>query len=493
MTRMDLTEVLHRAGVAVARPVPAATGPVTAITADSRATGPGVIFAALRGTRVDGRAYIAQAVANGVAAVLVQADPDFVPPPGVACVQVDDARRAMALIARALAPRLPAHIAAITGTNGKTSTAEFLRQIWALQGLQAGTIGTLGAVAPCPLPDCGPVLTTPDSVGLMRLLGAMAAGGVEHVAIEASSHGLEQRRLDGITPYAAGFSNLTRDHLDYHGTAAHYRAAKLRLFDTILPEGGIAALNADMDAETCAAVRAIAQRRNFVLRTTGTQGESLRLLSARATPMGQDLRIATPAGECAVSVKLVGRFQVDNLLMAAALSGSADDAPARALALLPHLHGVRGRLERAAVLPGGAAAYVDYAHTPDAIARLLHSLRPHTPGRLVIVMGAGGDRDRGKRPVMGATATQLADTVIVTDDNPRSEPPAAIRAAIMAASPGAIEIGDRRQAIAAGLDLLGAGDVLVVAGKGHEQGQIVGDAVLPFDDATVIRGLTGTE
>ncbi|MGS0646432.1 UDP-N-acetylmuramoyl-L-alanyl-D-glutamate--2,6-diaminopimelate ligase [Komagataeibacter melomenusus] len=489
---MNLTELLHRAGVEALQPVPAA-GPVSAITADSRATGPGVIFAALRGTRADGRAYIPQAVANGVAAVLVQADPDFVPPPGVACVQVADARRAVALIARALAPRLPAHIAAITGTNGKTSTAEFLRQIWTLEGMQAATIGTLGAVAPCPLPDCGPVLTTPDSVGLMRLLGAMAAGGVEHVAIEASSHGLEQRRLDGLTPYAAGFSNLTHDHLDYHGTTAHYRMAKLRLFDTILPEGGIAAINADMDAETCAAVRAIARSRALVLRTTGMQGETLRLLSVRATPTGQDLRIATPWGHHEISINLVGRFQVDNLLMAAALSGRADDAPARALALLPRLQGVRGRLERAAVLPGGAAAYVDFAHTPDAIGRLLHSLRPHTPGRLVIVMGAGGDRDRGKRPVMGATATQLADTVIVTDDNPRSEPPAAIRAAIMAASPGAIEIGDRRQAIAAGLDMLGAGDVLVVAGKGHEQGQIVGDAVLPFDDATVIRGLTGTE
>lgn len=492
MTRMNLTELLHRAGVEALQPVPAA-GPVSAITADSRATGPGVIFAALRGTRADGRAYIPQAVANGVAAVLVQADPDFVPPPGVACVQVADARRAVALIARALAPRLPAHIAAITGTNGKTSTAEFLRQIWTLEGMQAATIGTLGAVAPCPLPDCGPVLTTPDSVGLMRLLGAMAAGGVEHVAIEASSHGLEQRRLDGLTPYAAGFSNLTHDHLDYHGTTAHYRMAKLRLFDTILPEGGIAAINADMDGETCAAVRAIARSRALVLRTTGMQGETLRLLSVRATPTGQDLRIATPWGQHEISINLVGRFQVDNLLMAAALSGRADDAPARALALLPRLQGVRGRLERAAVLPGGAAAYVDFAHTPDAIGRLLHSLRPHTPGRLVIVMGAGGDRDRGKRPVMGATATQLADTVIVTDDNPRSEPPAAIRAAIMAASPGAIEIGDRRQAIAAGLDMLGAGDVLVVAGKGHEQGQIVGDAVLPFDDATAIRGLTGTE
>ncbi|AQU88867.1 UDP-N-acetylmuramoyl-L-alanyl-D-glutamate--2,6-diaminopimelate ligase [Komagataeibacter nataicola] len=490
---MNLAELLHRAGVEVVRPEPAATGPVTAITADSRATGPGVIFAVLRGTRVDGRAYIPQAVARGVTALLVQADPDFVPPPGIACVQVADARRAMALIARALAPRLPAHIAAITGTNGKTSTAEFLRQIWALQDLRAGTIGTLGAVAPCPLPDCGPALTTPDSVGLMRLLGAMAAGGVEHVAIEASSHGLEQRRLDGITPYAAGFSNLTHDHLDYHGTTGHYRAAKLRLFDTVLPEGGIAAINADMDPETCAAVRAIARNRNLVLRSTGTQGETLRLLGARATPTGQELHIATTSGRYEITVPLVGRFQVDNLLMAAALSGSAEDAPARALALLSRLHGVRGRLERAAVLPNGAAAYVDYAHTPDAIARLLHSLRPHTPGRLVIVMGAGGDRDRGKRPVMGATATQLADAVIVTDDNPRGEPPAAIRAAIMAASPGAIEIGERRQAIAAGLDMLGPGDVLVVAGKGHEQGQIVGDAVLPFDDATVIRGLTGTE
>ena len=490
---MHLPELLRRAGTDITLPPAADHLNITGISADSRAIRSGMIFAALRGTHADGRAYIMQAIAAGAAAVLLEADPAFSPPAGLPVLFTQDARRALTLIARALTRRLPRHIAAVTGTNGKTSTVEFLRQIWALQGLKAGTIGTLGAVAPCSLPDCGPVLTTPDSVGLMHLLGAMAQAGVEHVALEASSHGLEQRRLDGITPYAAGFSNLTRDHLDYHGSADAYRAAKLRLFDTILPEGRIAAMNADMDEATGAAIREIARRRNLVLRTTGTRGESLRLLAAHPTPTGQDLHLATPSGRYEVSVPLVGRFQVDNILLAAAMAGPADDAPDQAIGLLEHLHGVRGRMERVAVLPGGAAAYVDYAHTPDAIARLLQSLRPHTRGRLVIVMGAGGDRDRGKRPVMGETATRLADRVIVTDDNPRTEIPAAIRAEILAAAPNALEVGDRRAAIATGLDMLEEGDVLVVAGKGHEQGQIIGRESLPFDDATVIRGLTGTE
>ncbi|GCE79477.1 UDP-N-acetylmuramoyl-L-alanyl-D-glutamate--2,6-diaminopimelate ligase [Komagataeibacter oboediens] len=489
---MRLPEVLRRSGVETPVPAGADHLSITGITADSRAIRPGMIFAALHGTHMDGRSYIPQAVASGAVAVLLDMSPCHVPA-GIVAIRVPDARRTLALVARVLTPHVPECIAAVTGTNGKTSTVEFLRQIWALRGYAAGTIGTLGAVAPCALPDCGPVLTTPDSVGLMRLLGAMAENGVGHVAIEASSHGLEQRRLDGLAPYAAGFSNLTRDHLDYHGTTEHYRAAKLRLFDTILPEGGIAAINADMDVATCTAITDIARRRDLVLRSTGEQGATLRLLGARPTPTGQVLRIATAATVHEVTVPLVGRFQVDNMLLAAAMADRDVDGPDRAVPLLAQLRGVRGRMEQVAVLSSGAAAYVDYAHTPDALERLLLSLRPHTHGRLVVVMGAGGDRDRGKRPVMGETATRLADRVIVTDDNPRTEQPAAIRAAIMAAAPGATEIGDRRQAIAAGLDMLDAGDVLVVAGKGHEQGQVVGHDVLPFDDATVIRGLTGNE
>ncbi|GAN86734.1 UDP-N-acetylmuramoyl-L-alanyl-D-glutamate--2,6-diaminopimelate ligase [Komagataeibacter intermedius] len=489
---MRLPEVLRRAGVETPLSAVPDHLSITGITADSRAVRPGMIFAALHGTHMDGRSYIPQAVAGGAVAVLLDMSPHDVPA-GIVAIRVPDARRTLAQVARVLTPHVPECIAAVTGTNGKTSTVEFLRQIWTLRGDAAGTIGTLGAVAPCVLPDCGPVLTTPDSVGLMRLLGAMAENGVGHVAIEASSHGLEQRRLDGLTPYAAGFSNLTRDHLDYHGTTEHYRAAKLRLFDTILPEGGIAAINADMDVATCAAITDIARRRDLVLRSTGEQGATLRLLEARPTPTGQVLRIATAAMEHEVTVPLVGRFQVDNMLLAAAMADRDVDGPDRSVPLLARLRGVRGRMEQVAVLSSGAAAYVDYAHTPDALERLLRSLRPHTRGRLVVVMGAGGDRDRGKRPVMGETATRLADRVIVTDDNPRTEQPAAIRAAIMAAAPGATEIGDRRQAIAAGLDMLDAGDVLVVAGKGHEQGQIVGRDVLPFDDATVIRGLMGNE
>ena len=308
--------------------------------------------------------------------------------------------------------------------------------------------------------------------------------------MEASSHGLAQFRLDGVRLAAAGFTNLTRDHLDYHGTEEAYRAAKLRLFDLLLPAGAPAVVNADMDPPTLAALAAIAARRRLDLRTVGAAGTALRLHAAHPRPDGQDLEVARADGvRRTIPLPLPGRFQAENALLAAALAEALGEADA--LARLPALAGVRGRLELAARLPGGAAAYVDYAHTPDALARLLAALRPHTAGRLIVVFGAGGDRDRGKRPLMGAAAARGADVVIVTDDNPRGEDPAAIRAAILAACPGAAEIGDREAAIAAGLDRLRPGDVLVVAGKGHEPGQIVGDTVIPFDDAAVIRRLAG--
>jgi len=313
--------------------------------------------------------------------------------------------------------------------------------------------------------------------------------------MEASSHGLDQCRLDGVRLAAAGFTNLTRDHLDYHGSLEAYRAAKLRLFDTLLPPGAPAIATAELDPDTLAALRAIAIARRLDLRTVGEAGDTLRLIAAHPRPDGQDLILARPDGvRRTIAFPLPGRFQADNALLAAALAEALGEPDA--LSRLPGLTGVRGRLELAASPMGqqggtGAAAYVDYAHTPDALARLLAALRPHTEGRLVLVFGAGGDRDRGKRPLMGAEASRGADLVFVTDDNPRTEDPAAIRAAILAACPGAIEIGDREAAIAAGLNALRSGDVLVVAGKGHEPGQIVGNVTIPFDDAAVIRRLTG--
>ncbi len=326
-------------------------------------------------------------------------------------------------------------------------------------------------------------------MSLAETLAGLARHRVTKAAIEASSHGLDQFRLDGVRLAAAAFTNLTRDHLDYHGTLAAYRQAKLRLFEVLLPDGAPAVAHADMDAETLAALREIATRRRLNLRTVGEQGDRFRLIDARPRPDGQDLTIEVGGARKQVVLNLPGRFQADNALVAAALVealGMGD-----ALDRLPLLKGVRGRMECAAVLPNGATAYVDYAHTPDALERLLTALRPHTAGRLVVVFGAGGDRDRGKRPLMGAAAARLADVAIVTDDNPRSEDPAAIRAAVLAACPGAIEIGDRTHAIEAGLNALVAGDVLVVAGKGHEQGQTVAGVVLPFDDVSVIRRLVG--
>ena len=371
-------------------------------------------------------------------------------------------------------------LVAVTGTNGKTSTVDFLRQILMLAGRPAASLGTLGVIA-ANMPATAS-LTTPDPVTLANTLHALADGGVTHVALEASSHGIAQCRLDGLKFAAAGISNLTRDHLDYHGHVEAYRAAKLRLFSALLPRGAPCVAMADMDKETLRQLSGIAAERGLDLRLVG-------VAAVRATPGGQEVEADFQGRRESVLLSLPGRFQADNMLLAAALAEAV--GVRNALRFGASLQGVRGRLERAAVLPNGAAAYVDYAHTPDAIARLLAALRPHAAGRLVIVFGAGGDRDRGKRPLMGAAAARLADAVIVTDDNPRSESPAAIRAQIMAACPGATEIADRRSAIAAGLELLQAGDVLVVAGKGHEQGQIVGDVVLPFDDAGVIRELAG--
>jgi UDP-N-acetylmuramoyl-L-alanyl-D-glutamate--2,6-diaminopimelate ligase len=484
---LRLDDLMHRLDPTAARTD--SRPEITALTADSRLVRPGALFAALPGTRTDGRAHIAEAVSRGAAAILAPEGTEW--PPGVPprpLVRAPDARRALALMAASFHGLQPGTVVAVTGTNGKTSTSEFLRQIWRGTGSQAASLGTLGLVAEG-FPQ-GPSLTTPDPVTLHATLAALARGGVSHAAMEASSHGLEQRRLDGVVLAAAGFANLTRDHLDYHGDMANYRAAKLRLLDTLLEPGCPAVANADMDGETLAAIRAISTARRLRLLTVGEAGDDIRLLRHAPLPEGQELEIAAFGQRETIRLPLVGRYQADNVLLAAALAVATGLSAERTLRALPGMSGVRGRMELAARLPNGAAVYVDYAHTPDALERLLNALRPHA-ARLHVAFGAGGDRDPGKRPLMGAVCARLADRVIVTDDNPRSEDSASIRAAILAACPGATEIGDREAAIAAAMAALGPGDVLAVAGKGHESGQTIGTETHPFDDAEVVRRLAG--
>ncbi len=463
----------------------AADAAITAITADSRQVAAGTLFAALPGARSDGCRFIADAVARGAVAVLAPAGTQW--PPGVPArplIEDPEPRRALARLAAIHAGAQPATVAAVTGTNGKTSTVEFLRQLWTLEGLAAASLGTLGVVAPGRSPGGG--LTTPDPVALARTLAELARDGVAHAAMEASSHGLDQFRLEGVRLAAAGFSNLTRDHLDYHGSFDAYRAAKLRLFAELLPAGAPCVANADMDPATFAALRGIADARRLELRSVGEAGTWVRLVRATPRPDGLLLDLVVGGTARSLHLPLAGRFQAENALLAAGLAEATGTTGA--LDRIGQLRGVRGRLELV-VRVGGAAAYVDYAHTPDALARLLAALRPHTAGRLVCVFGAGGDRDAGKRAPMGAAVAAGADQAIVTDDNPRTEDAGAIRAALLAGCPGATEIGDREVAIAAGLDGLRAGDVLVVAGKGHESGQTVGATTVPFDDAAVLRRL----
>ncbi|MDB5370398.1 MAG: UDP-N-acetylmuramoyl-L-alanyl-D-glutamate--2,6-diaminopimelate ligase [Roseomonas sp.] len=472
-------------------PLPAMVAPdILGLTADSRAVRPGYLFAALPGARSDGRAFIADAVARGAGAVLAPEGTDWpagVPPRPL--LTAADARRALAQLAAGFYGAQPATIAAVTGTNGKTSTVDFLRQIWALAGKRAASLGTLGLRAP-DFPET-PSLTTPDPVALHQTMAELARGRVTHAALEASSHGLEQRRLDGLRIAAAGFSNLTRDHLDYHGDMAGYAGAKLRLFDTLLEPGAAAIASADMDAGVLERLRGIAAARGLRLHTVGEAGDAIRLLRQEARPDGQSLVLDAFGRRAEITLGLPGRFQADNVMLAAAMAVATGLPVDQVLALLPRLAGVRGRMELAARLPNGAAIYVDYAHTPDALERLLRALRPHATGALHVVFGAGGDRDPGKRPLMGEVASRLADHAIVTDDNPRTEDPATIRAAVRAGMSRGTEIGDRAEAIARAVAALGPGDVLAVAGKGHESGQTIGTETLPFDDAGMVRRAAG--
>ncbi len=450
---------------------------VTGISADSRTVQPGNVFVALAGSKDDGLRFVGPAIKAGAAAIMAERVPPGPLQEGVAFVRVADARRALALGAAKFFPRQPEVIAAVTGTSGKTSVAAFARQIWAALGHQAASIGTIGLVSP--KREVYGSLTTPDPVALHRSLDELAGEGVTHLAMEASSHGLDQRRLDGVRVAAGGFTNLSRDHLDYHPTLESYLDAKLRLFTDLIVPGGAAVIVADH--EHSAQVIAAAKQHGLRLLTVGTQGDGIKLLDSTIDGFAQKLRVVYAGREYTVKLPLVGGFQVENALVAAGFALATGGEPAAVFAALEHLKGAKGRLDLAGER-NGAPVFVDYAHKPDALAKALEALRPYVTGRLVVVFGCGGDRDPGKRPMMGEIAAQLADRVIVTDDNPRSENPAAIRAAILRAAPGAVEIGDRGEAIRASVAELRRGDVLLVAGKGHETGQIVGQHVLPFSD-----------
>jgi UDP-N-acetylmuramoyl-L-alanyl-D-glutamate--2,6-diaminopimelate ligase len=458
---------------------------ITGVTADSRQVRPGYLFAALPGARADGASFIPAALKAGAAAVLADDEVELTAAP---VVHATDLRRAYALAAAAFWEVQPRVCVAVTGTNGKTSVAAFCRQIFTRLGHSAASMGTLGVRAGDEQLT-PPGLTTPDAGDVARLLAELAGRGVTHLALEASSHGVDQRRLDGVRLTAAGFLNLTQDHLDYHGTMDAYLAAKLRLFETLLPRAGTAVINADSDAS--GAVAAAATLSGHSLFTVGEAGQGLRLASRTPTAGGQRLAIEAEGRAYDVDLPLVGAFQASNALVAAGLCIAAGERVEDVLAALAHIEGAPGRLQRVGAGPRGGEAYVDYAHTPDGLETVLKALRPHAAGRLIVVFGAGGDRDRGKRPIMGEIAARLADIAIVTDDNPRSEPPAAIRAAILAAAPGVFEIGDRKAAIAQAVSQLQPGDILVVAGKGHEQGQTVGDMVHPFDDVAETAAALG--
>lgn len=479
---MRLSALARAAGLAA----PDRDPDVTGLTADSRTVKPGDLFAALPGTRTDGRAFIAGALAAGASAVLgapgIEAGSA-----GAVVLEAANPRRALALMAAAFYARQPDFVAGVTGTSGKSSTVAFARQIWTLLGYRAASVGTLGIQAP-ELDEAGS-LTTPDPITLHhRLAGLVETSRVTHLAMEVSSHGLDQFRVDGVRFAAAAFTNLGHDHLDYHPTRDAYLATKMRLFGELLPAGGRAVLNADVPE--FAALRALAEARGQRILDYGRAAQAIRLEQIVRVPGGQRARLTVLGTAHDVTIPLIGAFQVENALAALALVLASGAEPGAAVAALARLAGVPGRLEAVGRI-NGAEVIVDYAHKPEALEHALTALRPHADGRLIVVFGCGGDRDTAKRPMMGAIAARLADRVIVTDDNPRSEDPAAIRAAILAAALGAVEIADRGDAIRRSIAGLAPGDVLVIAGKGHETGQIVGDRVLPFSDHEAVAAALG--
>jgi UDP-N-acetylmuramoyl-L-alanyl-D-glutamate--2,6-diaminopimelate ligase len=455
---------------------------ITGVAVDSRVVKDGFLFAAMPGSTVHGAEFIQYAVRMGASAVLTDAKgaeiaADVMADAGVAVVVTDAPREALARTSALYFGAQPKTMIAVTGTNGKTSVSTFVRQIWIEMGQDAVNLGTTGVEGAWSAPLAH---TTPEPITLHRTLAQAAQHGITHAAMEASSHGLDQRRLDGVTLMAAGFTNFTQDHLDYHETFDAYFDAKMGLFTRVLPDDATAVVN--IDDPKGVEVAGIANARGCDVITVGRHGGDLSLTAQRFDATGQDLRFEWAGKTYQKRLELIGGFQADNVLMAAGLVIACGGNPAHVFDTFPHLKTVRGRMQLAATRDNGAAVFVDYAHTPDAVATALSAMRPHVMGRLVAIVGAGGDRDNTKRPLMGAAATEHADMVIVTDDNPRSEDPATIRAAVLLGAPEATEVGDRAEAILRGVDALGPGDALLIAGKGHESGQVVGDDILPFDD-----------
>ena len=458
---------------------------IKGLTADSRAVREGYMFAALQGARDDGTKYIKDALRSGASAILAPKDTPKEPAVTVPLIPVENPRQRYAQLAARFYGHQPDTVAAITGTNGKTSTAVFTEQLWTILGNLSGSIGTLGIrAAGAKIPGS---LTTPDPVALHHSLADMCDIGVTHVAMEASSHGLDQYRLDGVKIKVAAFTNLSRDHLDYHGDFDKYFAAKARLFGELLTTDGTAVINADIPQY--AKLRHICEDRGINILSYGVKGEGIQLLSAKPDATGTQIRIAIEGEEHNIHLPLMGTFQIMNALAALGIVIASGADVTNAVNALEKLTGVRGRLELVGKTKFGAPVFVDYAHTPDALETVIKAVRPHCKGRVVCVFGAGGDRDTGKRPEMGRVVKEHADIAIITDDNPRSEEPATIRAAIKAACEGAVEIGDRAEAIKRGIGILQRNDILIIAGKGHERGQIVKGTVLPFDDAAVARNI----
>jgi UDP-N-acetylmuramoyl-L-alanyl-D-glutamate--2,6-diaminopimelate ligase len=462
---------------------------VTGFAIDHRKVAPGTVFGAFPGARVNGEDFIAAAIEAGAVAVVARPEAMVV---GAMHFADPEPRRTFARLAGGFFAPVPETLVAVTGTNGKTSTVELTRQLWRMSGLRAASIGTLGVTTSDESVSTG--LTSPDIVTFLANMTGLAREGVTHVAFEASSHGLSQFRSEGPRVAAAAFTNLSRDHLDYHATMDDYFAAKMRLFDEVVAPDGTAVIWAD-DAWSDKAI-AHAEQRGLKLFTVGEQGKDLRLRSRTPTTLGQTLLVEYLGMSVKIELPLIGAYQAANALVAAGLVLATGGAPAQTFDAVKRLQTVRGRLERAAVTSKGAPVYVDYAHTPDALEAAIAALRPHAKRRVIVVFGAGGDRDQGKRPEMGRVACRNADAVIVTDDNPRGEDPAAIRAMVLSGcASGAQEIGDRRDAIGAAIAEAGSGDIVLVAGKGHEQGQVVGSGaharVLPFDDVTVARQMSG--
>ena len=460
---------------------------ITGVSLHSGMVAPGHLFAAFAGSKSDGRQYIAEALHHGAIAVLGPPETQIVDAlhrAEIALITCANPRQVFAQVAARFYDQQPRTVAAVTGTSGKSSTVQFLRELWAIDGRRAASLGTIGLIAPHVTQTSK--LTTPDTVTLHRDLMLLAENGVTHLAMEASSNALDQYRLDGVQLAAAAFTNLSRDHLDYHADMDDYFMAKARLLTELLPKDAIAVINAD-DARAPQLRDMIEAAGRRVLSYGTHESAELRLVARTAQPNGQRLTIAMGGLETTVLLPLVGAFQASNALCAAGLAMATGRAPEATIANLSRLSPVRGRLELVGITPNGARVLVDYAHKPGALEAVLTTLRPDTAGQLSLVFGCGGDRDAGKRPIMGEIATRLADRVIITDDNPRSEDPAAIRAAILAAAPSAREFADRAEAITIAIHQLAAGDTLVIAGKGHEQGQTIGDETLPFDDAAVAR------